>query len=69
MGAVLLLPPVVGEPLRRWEVAPSADGRWWVLTLYQDDEEMGGGRFQRGDDDSGFDEGYQSAIEMGEVWA
>ena len=60
---------VVSEPpLRSWEVAPSADGRWWVLTLYQGDEEMGGGKFQRFEDENGFDEGYQSAIDQGEVW-
>lgn len=40
-----------------------------VLTLFEDGEECGGGVFPWAVDPTGFDAGYQDALDRGEEWA
>lgn len=49
--------------MRRYEISKRELDGWWKLTMYQDDEEMGGGVFPPTDD------GYQDAQDTGNDWA
>lgn len=67
MGA-LTLNQQSGASARSYLVEPTSCGKFWLLTLFEGGEAMGGGRYERGDDATGFDDGYQSAIDQGEEW-
>lgn len=43
-------------------------GDRWVLTLWEDGEPCGGGVFPWAVDQTGFDAGYQDALDQGEDW-
>lgn len=52
------------------EPRPAELGGGWSLKLSENGEEMGGGVFPNvpTDDESDFDQAYQSAIDKGEDW-
>lgn len=55
--------------MRAYEINPSVCGAYWVLTLYQDGEEAGGGKYPSGQTLEGlFDAGYQDALDSGDDW-
>ena len=63
MSAVMSCRAYTIEP----ELIPGGCGRW-VLTLTDGGESAGGGVFPWVVDSTGFDAGYQDAIEAGESW-